>query len=108
MLLAIDVGNTHTVRGRRYFTFVNRRLIRDRALMAVFYRSVRDEWRGEEFPALFLFIDGDADGAQNHLRVKAGEDNGSCILGLGPFHRLAQANGREGKHGAFLTDGTAI
>ena len=51
------VGDPSTTRGRRYFTFVNRRLIRDRALMAVFYRAVREEWRGEEFPALFLFID---------------------------------------------------
>lgn len=51
------VGDPSTTRGRRYFTFVNRRLIRDRALMAVFYRAVRDEWRSEEFPALFLFID---------------------------------------------------
>ena len=55
------VGDPSTTKGRRYFTFVNRRLIRDRALMAVFYRSVRDEWRGEEFPALFLFIDVPAD-----------------------------------------------
>ena len=51
------VGNTSTVRGRRYFTFVNRRLLRDRALMATFYRAVREEWRSEEFPALFLFLD---------------------------------------------------
>ena len=51
------VGDTSTVRGRRYFTFVNRRLLRDRALMATFYRSVREEWKSEEFPALFLFLD---------------------------------------------------
>jgi len=51
------VGDPTTTKGRRYFTFVNRRLVRDRALMAVFYRSVREEWKGDEFPALFLFID---------------------------------------------------
>ena len=51
------VGDARTVRGRRYFTFVNRRLLRDRALMATFYRSVREAWRSEEFPALFLFVD---------------------------------------------------
>ncbi len=51
------VGDPSTVRGRRYFTFVNRRLLRDRALMATFYRTVREEWRAEEFPALFLFLD---------------------------------------------------
>ena len=51
------VGGTATARSRRRFTFVNRRLIRDRAVMATFYRAVRDEWRSEEFPALFLFLD---------------------------------------------------
>jgi len=51
------VGDTTTVRGRRYFTFVNRRLLRDRALMATFYRAVREEWKSEEFPAVFLFLD---------------------------------------------------
>ncbi len=42
---------------RRAFTFVNRRSIRDRAVMATFYRAVREEWHSEEFPALFLFVD---------------------------------------------------
>ena len=51
------VGDPTTTKGRRYFTYVNRRLIRDRAIMATFYRAVREEWRSEEFPALFLFID---------------------------------------------------
>ena len=51
------VGDSSTVRGRRYFTFVNRRLLRDRAMMATFYRAVREEWRSEEFPALFLYLD---------------------------------------------------
>ena len=51
------VGGTATARSRRRFTFINRRLIRDRAVMATFYRAVRDEWRSEDFPALFLFLD---------------------------------------------------
>ena len=51
------VGNPRTVRGRRLFVFVNRRLIRDRAMLAVFYRCVRKEWGSERFPALFLFLD---------------------------------------------------
>ncbi len=51
------VGDPSTTKGRRYFTFVNRRLIRDRAIMATFYRSVREEWRSDDFPALFLFLD---------------------------------------------------
>ncbi len=51
------VGDPSTTRGRRYFVFVNRRLLRDRAILATFYRAVRDEWRSDEFPALFLFLD---------------------------------------------------
>ncbi len=51
------VGDPGTARGRRTFTFVNRRLLRDRAVLAVFYRAVRDVWRSEEFPALFLFLE---------------------------------------------------
>jgi DNA mismatch repair protein MutL len=51
------VGDRSTTRGRRYFVFVNRRLIRDRAVMSSFYRAVRDVWKGGEFPALFLFVD---------------------------------------------------
>lgn len=51
------VGSPKTSRGRRSFVFVNRRLVRDRALQAAFYRAVREEWRSEEFPSLFLFLD---------------------------------------------------
>jgi DNA mismatch repair protein MutL len=51
------VGKPSTARGRRQFVFVNRRLVRDRALLASFYRAVRDAWRGDDFPALFLFLD---------------------------------------------------
>ena len=51
------LGDPSTTRGRRVFVFVNRRLLRDRALLATFYRAVRQEWRSDEFPALFLFLD---------------------------------------------------
>ncbi|HEX2252678.1 MAG TPA: DNA mismatch repair endonuclease MutL [Thermoanaerobaculia bacterium] len=51
------VGEPGTARGRRTFVFVNRRLLRDRAVLAAFYRAVREEWRSDEFPALFLFLD---------------------------------------------------
>ena len=51
------LGNPETSRGRRYFIFVNRRLLRDRLVLATFYRAVRDEWKTEDFPALFLFLD---------------------------------------------------
>jgi DNA mismatch repair protein MutL len=50
------VGDPATARGRRQFVFVNRRLVRDRAVLATFYRAVRDEWGSEDFPALFLFL----------------------------------------------------
>jgi DNA mismatch repair protein MutL len=50
------VGAPTTARGRRHFIYVNRRLIRDRAVLAKFYRAVRDEWKSEDFPALFLFL----------------------------------------------------
>ena len=51
------VGGPETSRGRRTFVFVNRRLVRDRAVLAAFYRAVREEWRSDEFPSLFLFLD---------------------------------------------------
>ncbi|HYN23109.1 MAG TPA: DNA mismatch repair endonuclease MutL, partial [Thermoanaerobaculia bacterium] len=51
------LGTPATARGRRQFVFVNGRLIRDRAVLATFYRAVREEWRSEDFPALFLFLD---------------------------------------------------
>jgi DNA mismatch repair protein MutL len=51
------VGDPSTTRGRRIFLFVNRRLLRDRAILGTFYRAVRDEWRSDDFPALFLFLD---------------------------------------------------
>jgi DNA mismatch repair protein MutL len=51
------VGLPETARGRRSFVFVNGRLIRDRAVFATFYRAVRDEWKSEQFPAFFLFLD---------------------------------------------------
>lgn len=52
------VGSPATARGaRRNFVFVNRRLVRDRAVLATFYRAVRDEWRSDEFPSLFLFLE---------------------------------------------------
>ncbi len=42
---------------RKTFVFVNRRLVRDRALLAVFYQAVRREWHSDRFPSLFLFLE---------------------------------------------------
>ena len=50
------VGDPETARGRRQLVFVNRRLLRDRAVLAAFYRAVREEWKMDDFPALFLFL----------------------------------------------------
>lgn len=51
------VGSPATTSGRRLFVFVNRRLVRDRAILASYYRAVREQWQSEEFPALFLFLE---------------------------------------------------
>jgi len=51
------IGDPETARGRRQMVFVNRRMLRDRAVLAAFYRAVREEWRSEDFPALFLFLE---------------------------------------------------
>jgi DNA mismatch repair protein MutL len=51
------LGSPQTARGHRQFVFVNRRLLRDRMVLGTFYRAVREEWRSEDFPALFLFLD---------------------------------------------------
>ena len=51
------VGDATTTRGRRRFVFINGRLVRDRGILAVFYRAVRNEWKRDDVPALFLFVD---------------------------------------------------
>ncbi len=51
------VGDSSTHRGRRSFVFVNRRLVRDRLVLGRFYRAVRDEWKSEDYPSLFLFLE---------------------------------------------------
>jgi DNA mismatch repair protein MutL len=51
------LGTPATSRGRRLFVFVNRRLLRDRAILGTFYRAVREVWRRDDAPALFLFLD---------------------------------------------------
>ncbi|MEM6794294.1 MAG: DNA mismatch repair endonuclease MutL [Acidobacteriota bacterium] len=51
------VGSRETTGSRRLFLYVNRRLIRDRILLARFYQAVRDVWHREDYPALFLFLE---------------------------------------------------
>jgi DNA mismatch repair protein MutL len=55
------VGSRATARGRRVFLYVNSRLVRDRMILARYYRSVREEWKSEEYPSIFLFLDLPAD-----------------------------------------------
>ena len=57
LAIAGFVGDPESARSHRRLTFVNRRLLRDRAILATFYRAVRERWKSEEFPALFLFLD---------------------------------------------------
>lgn len=51
------VGGPSATKGRRYFSYVNGRLVRDKAILSNFYRAVRDTWKSDQFPALFLFLD---------------------------------------------------
>ena len=51
------VGDGETTKGRRLFLFVNGRLLRDRAVLGIYYKAVRDLMKGERRPALFLFLD---------------------------------------------------
>ncbi len=51
------VGDRETSKGRRQFVFVNGRLLRDRRVLAIYYKAVRDLLKGDPAPALFLFLD---------------------------------------------------
>ncbi|MCY3971678.1 MAG: DNA mismatch repair endonuclease MutL [Acidobacteria bacterium] len=51
------IGDSETARGRRQFVFVNGRLLRDRAVLGIYYKAVKDLLKGGPAPALFLFLD---------------------------------------------------
>jgi DNA mismatch repair protein MutL len=67
------LGRPDTSRGRRQFVYVNGRLIRDRAVLAAFYRAVREEWRSDDFPALFLFLDVDPEDVDVNVHPQKSE-----------------------------------
>ena len=50
------VGDPTTIARRRSVMLVNGRLVKDRALLGVFYRAVRDEWKSDQFPSVFLYL----------------------------------------------------
>ena len=98
------VGNQETVRGRKSFIFVNGRMLRDRALLSLFYRACRDEWGGSEFPSLFLFIavppeqvDVNVHPQKHEVRFREGDFNSrlyrSLRQGLAAARGFADASG---------------
>lgn len=91
------VGSPATARGRRSFLFVNRRLVRDRAVLASFYRAVREEWRSDEFPALFLMLDLPPESIDVNVHPQKAEvrfRDGALAARLGSLLRIALAAAR--------------
>ncbi len=67
------VGGPETTRGRRYFSYVNGRLLRDKSILSSFYRAVRDVRKADRFPALFLFLELDPRGVDVNVHPQKAE-----------------------------------
>ena len=103
------VGNMETTRGRRLFVFINRRLVRDRAILASFYKAVREEWKSEDYPALFLFLDLEPSEVDVNVHPQKAEVRFRSPTvhrtgGRGVAHHLGDRAGRRGGTPCHTTD----
>jgi DNA mismatch repair protein MutL len=91
------VGGPESARGRRVFVFVNGRLLRDRAILGLFYRSAREVWKSDEVPALFLFVELPAEAVDVNVHPQKSEvrfRDSSFLPRLGEVLRAALARAR--------------
>jgi DNA mismatch repair protein MutL len=91
------IGGPDSARGRRVFVFVNRRLLRDRAILGVFYRAVRETWKSDDPPALFLFVELPADAVDVNVHPQKSEvrfRDGAFLPRLGDLLRAALGRSR--------------
>ena len=94
------VGGPESARGRRLFVFVNGRLLRDRAILGVFYRAVRETWKSDDAPSLFLFLELPPEAIDVNVHPQKAEvrfRDGGFLPRLGEVLRaaLARARGEE-------------
>jgi DNA mismatch repair protein MutL len=98
------VGDRESARGRRVFVFVNGRLLRDRAILAAFYRAAREAWKSDEIPALFLFVELPAEAVDVNVHPQKSEvrfRDGNFLPRLHEMLRAALGRGR-GEEAAVL------
>jgi DNA mismatch repair protein MutL len=91
------IGDRDSVRGRRVFVFVNGRLLRDRAILAAFYRAAREAWKSDEIPALFLFVELPAEAVDVNVHPQKSEvrfRDGDFLPRLHEMLRSALGRGR--------------
>ena len=98
------IGDRESARGRRIFVFVNGRLLRDRAILAAFYRAAREAWKSDEIPALFLFVELPAEAVDVNVHPQKSEvrfRDGDFLPRLHEMLRSALGRGR-GEEAATL------